>query len=268
MLEVIEEKIKNLSSKEEKINTIREFLQILVLKVLKDRNVFMNVAFVGGTALRILYKLKRYSEDLDFSLIQKNDYDFLDLLEKLRKELELHNLQIDLKYKIGIVDNSFIRFKNVLQYFDLTKLKDEKLSVKIEIDTNPPKGAILDEKIINDYFIFNLKTYDLSSLMAGKLHAVLLRKYSKGRDFYDLLWYLTKQVSPNIKLLNNAIIQTQKKDWNITEKNWKEHLLKALNSLDFKKIQKDVSPFLIDSSESELIKLNTFEKLLSGNSGL
>ena len=139
MLEVIEEKVKNLSSKEDKINTIREFLQILILKVLKDKNVFMSVAFLGGTALRILYKLKRYSEDLDFSLIKKNGYNFLDLLEKLKKELELNNLQVDLKYKTDIVDKSFIKFKNVLQYFDLTKLKDEKLSVKIEIDTNPPE---------------------------------------------------------------------------------------------------------------------------------
>ncbi len=263
MLEVIEEKIKSLTSKEEKINTIREFLQILILKVLKDKNVFMNVAFLGGTALRILYKLKRYSEDLDFSLIQKNSYDFLDLLEKLKKELELNNLQVDLKYKTGIVDKSFIKFKNVLQYFDLTKLKDEKLSVKIEIDTNPPEGAVLDEKVINDYFIFNLKTYDLSSLMAGKLNAVMFRKYSKGRDFYDLVWYLTKNIKPNIKLLNNGIIQTQKKDMEITEENWKEHVLKSLRSLDYKKIQKDVSPFLIDRNESELIKLSTFEKLLS-----
>ena len=104
--------------------------------------------------------------------------------------------------------------------------------------------------------------------MAGKLNAVMFRKYSKGRDFYDLLWYLTKNIKPNIKLLNNGIIQTQKEDMEITEENWKEHVLKSLRSLDYEKIQKDVSPFLIDRNESELIKLSTFEKLLSENSGL
>lgn len=260
---MIEEKVKGLTSKEEKINTIREFLQILVLKILRDKNVFMNVAFLGGTALRILYKLKRYSEDLDFSLIKKEKYDFLNLLENLKKELTLHNLEVDLKYKTGIVEKSFIKFRNILQPFNLAVHRDEKLSIKLEIDTNPPQGAGLEEKLINDYFIFNLKTYDLSSLMAGKLNAVMFRKYSKGRDFYDLVWYLTKNIKPNIKLLNNGIIQTEKKDMGITEENWKEHVLKSLKTLDYKKIQKDVSPFLMDKSEVEVITLSTFEKLLS-----
>ena len=263
MLEAIEEKIKNLNSKEEKVNLIREFLQILVLKILRDKNAFLNIAFVGGTALRILYDLKRYSEDLDFSLVKKEKYDFVVLLEGLKKELELYGLQTDLKYKTGIVNSSFIRFKNVLQPFVLDVHRDEKLSIKLEIDTNPPKGAHLEEKIINDYFIFNLKSYDLPSLMAGKLHAVMYRKYSKGRDFYDLVWYLTKNIKPNVTLLNNAIIQTQKKDPEITEENWKKYLLNSLKVLDYKKIQKDVSPFLMDKNEAEIIKFSTFEKLLS-----
>ena len=265
MLEIIENKINQQKNNEEKVNLLREFLQVLILKIIRDKNAFLNIAFVGGTCLRMVYDLKRYSEDLDFSLISKKNYNFLNLLEKLKKELELHNIQTELKYKTGIVDNCFVKFNNALQFFGLSKHRDEKLSVKLEIDTNPPKGAKTEEKLINNQFIFNLITYDLPSLMAGKLHAVLCRKYAKGRDYYDLLWYLTKKISPNITLLNNAIIQTEKDNWNITEKNWRENILKKLKGLNYKKIQNDVAPFLETKEEASMIQIKMFEKLLSNS---
>ena len=266
MLEIIENKIKEVKIRDEKINILREFLQILILKLLRDKNAFSNIAFIGGTSLRILYNLKRYSEDLDFSLTKKKGFHFLNLLEQLRKELELFNIQVELKYKEGIVCNSFIRFNNILQTYNLHHHRDEKLSIKLEIDTNPPGGANVEEKIINEEFIFNLIAYDLPSLMAGKLHAVLCRKYTKGRDFYDLLWYLTKKITPNIKLLNNSIVRTEKEDWEITQKNWKELLLKKIKNIDYKKVQKDVYPFLQTKEESDLLKFDTYEKLLLYNS--
>ena len=262
MIEVIKDKIKNLKNNDEKINIAREFLQILILKILRDKNAFKNLAFVGGTSLRILYGLKRFSEDLDFSITKKTGYEFIKLIEALKKELELLNLKVSLKYKSNIVDNCFIKFENVLQELGLHIHREEKLPIKIEIDTNPPKGANLEEKLINEHFIFNLIIYDISSLMAGKLHAVLCRKYSKGRDFYDLVWYLTKGISPNIKLLNNSIMQTEKEDWKVTNIKWKKVVFDKIKDLNFKKIQNDVTPFLWDKKEAELIALATFEKLL------
>lgn len=263
MLEVIENKIKKGKSREEKTNILREFLQILTLKILRDKNAFLNIAFIGGTCLRILYDLKRYSEDLNFSLTSKKGYSFLTLLENLKKELELYNIQTDFKYKTGTVNNCFIKFKDVLQNFDLHHHRDEKLLIKLEIDTNPPNGAKLEERIVNNEFIFNLITYDLPSLMAGKLHAIMCRKYSKGRDFYDLLWYLTKKITPNIKLLNNSIMQTEKEDPKITEANWKKILLGKIKSIDYKKVRNEISPFLQTKEEAELITLNSFESLIS-----
>ncbi|MBI2996305.1 MAG: nucleotidyl transferase AbiEii/AbiGii toxin family protein [Candidatus Melainabacteria bacterium] len=262
MLEIIENKIKKTKSREEKINILREFLQILTLKILRDKNTFLNIAFIGGTCLRILYDLKRYSEDLDFSLISNKGYNFLTLLENLKKEFNLYNIQTDFKYTTGTVNNCFIKFKGVLQDFDLHHHRDEKLSIKLEIDTNPPSGANLEEKIVNNQFIFNLIVYDLPSLMAGKLHAVMCRKYTKGRDFYDLLWYLTKKTIPNIKLLNNSIIQTEKEDWAITEVNWKEILSGKLKKLNYKKIRNDASPFLQTKEEADLITFSSFESLI------
>ncbi len=263
MLEIIENKIKKGKNKEEKTNILREFLQILTLKILRDKNAFLNIAFIGGTCLRILYDLKRYSEDLDFSLTSKKGYSFLTLLENLKKELELYNIQTDFKYKTGTVNNCFIKFKDVLQNFDLHHHRDEKLSIKLEIDTNPPSGANLEERIVNNEFILNLITYDLPSLMAGKLHAIMCRKYAKGRDFYDLLWYLTKKITPNIKLLNNSIVQTEKEDSKITEDNWREILLGKIKTIDYKKVRNDVSTFLETKEEAELIKLSSYEGLLS-----
>ena len=91
------------------------------------------------------------------------------------------------------------------------------------------------KELINNQFIFNLITYDLPSLMASKLHAVLCRKYAKGRDYYDLLWCLTKNLSPNIQQLNNSIIQTEQEDWKVTNKNWKGFILQKIKDLNYKK---------------------------------
>ena len=263
MIEILKEKINSVESREEKINIVREFLQVLILKIMRDKNAFLNIAFVGGTALRILYKLKRFSEDLDFSLISKKNYDFINILQEIKKETDLYNLPIEIKYKTGVVNSCFIKFKNVLQSLELDKHRDEKVSIKLEIDTNPPTGAKIEEKIINDHFIFDIRAYDLSSLMSGKLHAVLTRKYSKGRDFYDLIWYLTNEVKPNVKFLNNALIQTQKESWNLTEENWKEKVFNKIKGLDYKKIQNDVERFLARKEEVTLINIETYKKLLS-----
>lgn len=253
MLEVLKQKIKIGSSDEDKINKAREFLQVLMLKTMFDDGVFDNLAFVGGTALRILYGMRRYSEDLDFSLIKKQEYDFNELLHKLVHKLKQYNFEVEHTAKeAGIVHSSFIKFPALLKELGINKIEKQKLSIKLEIDTNPPLGWHANLNSITDIFVFAVKSFDLPSLYATKLHACFFRRYTKGRDFYDLIWYLGKKIEPNYVLLNNAIKQTEGKDFKINKDNLKLFLRDKLKDVDFNLIRKDVERFLEDKTELKM----------------
>ena len=116
--------------------------------------------------------------------------------------------------------------------------------------------------LINDIFIFPVWHFDLSSLFATKIHACFFRKFRKGRDYYDLLWYLSKRVQPNFELLNNAIRQTEEGVCHIGLENFKDFLYQRLQQIDFDFIQRDVSPFLVSPREAELLSKDVFYNLL------
>jgi predicted nucleotidyltransferase component of viral defense system len=265
MIDLIRAKLTSLEAKEDKYNYLREYLQILILSILDNLGYFRQIAFVGGTALRIVYKINRYSEDLDFSLINAKTYDFQTLLEKILSELKLRGFDVSVKQKEPkqAVHSTFIRFAQVLNEFDLSTLKDEKLSIKFDIDTNPPLGHKTQLSSYDEPFIFNINHFDKASLMAGKLHAILQRKFDKGRDYYDLLWYLSGRVEPNLELLNNALKQTMELKSDLNTKTWRSKLLTKLKDVDLKKMQSDVEPFLMFASEINNINYKNFERLLS-----
>ena len=135
-------------------------------------------------------------------------------------------------------------------------------SRKLEVDSNPPKGGKSVIMPLTDRFILAVNTFDLPSLFATKLHACFFRKYTKGRDLYDLVWYLGKRITPNITLLNNAIIQTEKKDMKLTGKTYKEFLIEKLKKVDFPAVRKDVAVFLEDKNELKLLDKKLILKML------
>src|SRR3990167_7559813 len=142
LIDILRKQIGGGHTREEKINHLREFLQILILKIIYDTGYFKNLSFAGGTALRILYDLRRFSEDLDFSLFKKAHFDFEVFAGRLKNQLELYGLEIELKTgESNIVKTIDIRFKNILMPLTLSSHKGEKLFVRIEIDSNPPRGA-------------------------------------------------------------------------------------------------------------------------------
>ena len=263
MIDLLLQKLSELKTREEKFNVAREYLQILILKILSDAQSFGGIAFVGGTALRIIYHVRRYSEDLDFSVISKSKYDFDRIIDALRRELMLQNIDVELKSKKGVIDSCMIHFMAVLQEAGIAAARDQKLSVKIEVDTNPPKGAKVIEAIINADFIFPVRQYDIPSLMAGKLHAVMFRKFSKGRDFYDLLWYLTQKIEPNLLLLENAIVQSTGTKVSLQSGLWIKMLTDVLFAVDFDKVRRDVAPFIIDQNEVALLNKKSLIGLLT-----
>lgn len=255
MTEVFKQLFTANMSEEEKLNRMREMLQIICMKIMHDKNFFNNLAFVGGTALRILFDLRRFSEDLDFSLINKEGYDFSKINAELLKELKLFGLNVEAKSQEERNAHSMmLKFSGLLKAVGLSPLESQKFSVKIEIDTNPPKGGNIQNKYVSKVYTFNVVHFDLPSMYATKLHACFYRKYLKGRDFYDLIWYLSKRIQPNYLLLNNAITQTQGVDLKLNESNFKEFLLERIEKVDFEEAKKDVERFLEDKTELNLLE--------------
>jgi len=266
MIELIKEIIKKEKNRELKIHKTREFLQILILKIMWDKDYFKNIAFLGGTALRFFYGLNRFSEDLDFSLLKKENFEFNEFINQFTKELNSLGFDVEKKIKKEkVVKTCMIKFPSLLYRLNLSSLKEQKLSIRIEVDTNPPSGWNTQIYVITKEFVFTVTGFDLPSMFATKLHACFFRKYIKGRDFYDLLWYLGKKAMPNFILLNNAIYQTEKIKMNINKNNFKEFLKKYIQKIDFREVKKDVEIFLTDKKEAELFKKETFLQLIETN---
>jgi predicted nucleotidyltransferase component of viral defense system len=214
------------------------------------------LACVGGTALRVLYDLNRFSEDLDFSLISSDNYNYVKMMHAIEKELQKNNFNVVIKSKDKkTVAASFIGFLDLPFELGLTKLKEQKISIKFEVDQNPPIGYQTKLSLINKDFLMAISHFDLPSLFASKLHAILCRKYVKGRDFYDLLWYLSKKTHPNYKLLEQAFLQTEKEKIMFNKEILNKMLKSKIEKIDFKLMQNDIAPFLVNASE-----LRYFEK--------
>jgi predicted nucleotidyltransferase component of viral defense system len=225
----------------------REFLQARILLSLQDHGAFSNWAFVSGTALRFLYNLPRYSEDLDFSLTAPGEAQFEKLMRALRGDLQAESYNVEIKVRANkTVNSAMVKFRGLLHEVGISPLPDETIAVKIEIDTHPPQGAATSTKAVRRYFLLNLQHYDAASLLSGKLHAILSRKYTKGRDLYDLAWYLADPnwPQPNIPLLVNSLRQTAWSGNELSELNWRQIIVEKLKTIDWQSALKDVSPFL------------------------
>lgn len=248
--------VANVSDPSTQLNLLREYLQAMVLRSLHESEAFTRLAFVGGTALRFIHGLPRFSEDLDFSLYRADGYAPEHWMRKVKSDLLLagFDANVTLSEK-AVVHKSWIKVAGVLKEAGLAAMANQNLSVKLEIDTKPPAGAMTEKRIINRHVLLSLCFYDLHSLMAGKVHALLTRTYPKGRDWYDLLWYCSKHppVNPNLPQLQNSLDQTQGKGV-VDASAWKRLLRHKIKGLDCDALAKDVAPFLERSEERALLK--------------
>src|SRR3990167_9499264 len=154
MIELLRQQFTNDMTIEDKTNRAREFLQVLTLKIMHDKGLLQNLAFVGGSALRFLYGLSRFSEDLDFSLVAKKGHNFGNINTQLEREFKLHGLNVETKPKEEkTVQSTFLRFSGLLKDLGISPLSGQRLSIKIEIDTNPPKGWKLQSSLINKIYL-------------------------------------------------------------------------------------------------------------------
>lgn len=241
----------------------REYLQTRVLQSLQDRGTFNTWVFQGGTALRFLYSIPRFSEDLDFALVEPDIEDnFRQVLTDAKRLFESEDYKVNIKVNdTKTVKTAFVRFQGLLFELGISVHESEVLSIRAELDTNPPAGAGVSSTIVRRHVTLNLRHHDKASLLAGKLHAVLARPYVKGRDVYDLMWYLSDRSwpGPNIVLLNNALRQTNRNAPHISEQNWQDIVRDKLANLNWEQIVEDVRPFL---ERAEDLALLTRENVL------
>jgi hypothetical protein len=249
-----------------KRSVAREYLQARILQALQDQGAFLRWAFVGGTALRFLFRMPRYSEDLDFSMTgPRGDLSFTQIMRKVRLTFESEGYVIDVKIRDeGAVNSASVKFIGVLSELRLSPRPEQTLSVRVEIDTNPPAGATTSTTVIRRFVTLHLLHYDRPSLLAGKLHAVLSRPYTKGRDLHDLVWYLADRAwpEPNFTFLNNALAQTGWPGPRLTPENWRRLVAKRMEKIKWDQAVKDVSPFLERQRDVALLTLENVEKLL------
>lgn len=245
-------------------NTAREYLQARILGAMQRVGAMVPLAFHGGTALHFLYRSARYLEDLDFALERARErYDFRGYLRAVETELTAEGYAVTFRVSARkAVHSAFVRFPGLLHELGLSPHRDEVLAVKIEVDTNPPAGAGLATTVIRRYVTLHLQHHDRSSLLAGKLHAILQRPYLKGRDLYDLLWYLSDPdwPPPNLTLLNNALRQTGWAGPPLTERTWRATVCERLRGVAWERAADDVRPFLEPGADAGLLTYETLRR--------
>lgn len=261
----------------EEEQALKEIIQEIGLYALWRAGFFAVAAFQGGTSLRILHGLPRFSEDLDFLLLEPApEFDWSPYLEKLLGVFEEYGVKCEALPR-GSVEKAVraaeIKDNSVLNQLHLSFYKghaDRKLRIKLEIDVNPPAGSDYDYTYLNFPTDFEVCHQDLSSNFALKTHALLCRGFLKGRDWYDFGWYIRQRVSPNLPLLKNALVQAgpwQGQDGLVVDMDWlKAALQEKIDSIDWDAAASDVAPFLT-VAEQESLKLwgaRFFGQKLSG----
>ena len=242
-----------------RLNALREYLQAFIMRSLHESEAARAVAFVGGTALRFIEGLPRLSEDLDFSRVSAEGYEPVRWLEKLKRDLYFAGFDSAIRWiEREPVQVAWVRTARLLADAGLSGHAQQNLSVKVEIDTRPPAGATIS------HFSFVISHYDLPSLMAGKLHALLTRGYPKGRDWYDLIWYRSRRppVEPNGQLLQHALDQTQGAG-RYRAADWRTLLAARLADLDTRGLARDVRPFLERPEDAALLDRANLEASLA-----
>ena len=262
---IIEQRLERYQPKTvaEEENALKEILQEIALYALATTDFFSHALFQGGTALRILYQLPRFSEDLYFILKKPNEkFHWQPYIEQMTKAFKLLDIEPDLEDKtkdkpvktMWLKDNSIGK----MLHLQFKHHAHQKLKIKFEIDTNPPAGSHIEVKFLDFPMDCAISAQDLPSNFAGRCHALLCRDHIKGRDWFDLAWYVARRIPVNLIFLEAAINQLGTwKDQNIkVTHDWLLHQLEEkVLTLDWESIKKDVAPFLVDVLQKESLNL-------------
>jgi len=265
-------------SLDDSIRALREIMQEIALLGLWRSKFFERAAFYGGTALRVLYDLDRFSEDLDFSLLKPDkQFDLSFYNEALKKELSSFGFKVDIenraKSEKTAVQSTFLKAntRNQMLTIDLDNNfikripRNQKLKIKLEIDTDPPPGFSTAIKYLLLPIPFSIRTFSLPDLFAGKMHAVLCRGWKsriKGRDWYDFIWFAANHPELHLFHLEQRMRQTGhwEKKTIFTAEDFHEKLSQRINQINIEQAQKDVEPFVKNAESLSLWSRDFFRE--------
>ena len=246
-------------------NVEQEVMQKIALAGLSRGGFFKHAAFYGGTCLRLFHQLPRYSEDMDFTLREKNsDVHLEDFFPYIIEEFHLagHEVVIQKKDKkmFGRVESAFL--KENTEVFDIKFQTKKTVKVKIEMDTDPPLGFETENLPLSRPYPFVVRCVTLPDLYAGKMHALLYRNWKtrvKGRDWYDFQWYVANRVPLNFEHLQKRIREFNDED--ITKERFMELLHEKLSTTDIEAVKQDVRGFIFDQRDIEIWSNEYFLRL-------
>ncbi|QVW36926.1 nucleotidyl transferase AbiEii/AbiGii toxin family protein [Geobacter sulfurreducens] len=251
-------------SVDDSVRALREIIQEVALLGLWRSKFFEHAAFYGGTALRILYGLDRFSEDLDFSLLEPSpDFNLARYTASLEEELSAFgfNVRVEMVDKAveSAVQSAFLKAntRNELLVIETggelagQVAAGQVLKVKIEVDTDPPTGFTTSTRYLLQPIPFAVRSYSLPDLFAGKMHALLFRRWKnrvKGRDWYDFVWYAANHPQLNLAHLEQRMRQTGHwgGDLPLSPAAFRELLSDSIDRLDVDQARNDVAPFVKD----------------------
>ena len=249
-------------------NGLREVMQEIALAGLYRGGFFDRAAFYGGTCLRIFYGLPRFSEDLDFSLLQEDPGFLLEpYFKAVKEEFSALGLDVTIAVKEKTVqrgiESAFL--KNNTRVFDLAVQGNKTIKIKFEVDTLPPLGFGTEEKLLLEPFSFYVKCFGLPDLFAGKMHALLFRGWKhriKGRDWFDFEWYVKQGVPLNLSHFARRAVQSgHLENPQLSEEAFRAVLTQKIGSLDVKLAVDDISRFVQDVKSLKIWSQDYFMQL-------
>ena len=270
----------SLDTVEENVGALREILQHLALLGLWRSKFFEHAAFYGGTALRILYGLDRYSEDLDFSLLQPTPgFSLGKYGSSLERELAGFGFEVSFseihKKQESAIESAFLKTNTLSQLIVIDADRrllgglhsEQRLKIRLEVDVDPPGGFDTEAKPILQPIPFAVRTYVLPDLFAGKMHAVLCRRWRnrvKGRDWYDYVWYVANY--PRLHLGHLEQRMRQSGDYHdaepLGEHRFRTMLRETIATLDVERAREEVMPFVVDQRSLEIWSRNFLDSLV------
>jgi len=256
------------TTKEEKQNATHEVMQQITLSGLYRGGFFDNAAFYGGTCLRIFYGMQRYSEDMDFSLLQSDENFHLEnYFDAITAEFQAAGREVMITKKEKKVqtnvESAFL--KDTTEIYNLQFSTERSVKIKIEVDTQPPSGFATEHKLLMLPFSFMVRCYTLPDLYAGKMHALLFRNWKnrvKGRDWYDFEWYVRNDISLDFEHLQQRVKQINSISEEVFSiENFKNMLKERISKTDINAVKNDVRPFIKNPTEMDIWSTDYFLQL-------
>lgn len=258
----------DLDSQESLARALREVMQEIALAGLFRGGFFEKVALYGGTCLRIFHELPRFSEDLDFSLLQADaEFSLRPYFESMEREFESLGVGVDIqeKRKVSAIQSAFL--KKTSSIYDLRLTGQKNIKIKFEVDTDPPLGFATESRLLLQPFSFYVRCFSLPDLFAGKMHALMYRQWRqrvKGRDWYDFEWYVRRATPLHLSHFAERARQSgDLRQKSLSSRKFRDELISHIETVDFESTKEDVRRFVIDPSALDIWSPKYFKDMVA-----